>query len=128
MPSAVRSNTWVSLPPMPLTPSSASAASATSPSAPIASAVDWPADALALPLVAAADTVAFPPDWVARASTKPPTGPATSPTPTAHPLPLVNVLRDDVVAPCLDRDEVLGQAPATEHGLFRVPRILGEAP
>ena len=48
--------------------------------------------------------------------------------PTAHPLPLVNVLRDDVVAPCLDRDEVLGQAPATEHGLFRVPRILGEAP
>jgi aspartyl-tRNA(Asn)/glutamyl-tRNA(Gln) amidotransferase subunit C len=48
--------------------------------------------------------------------------------PTAHPLPLVNVLRDDVVAPCLDRDEVLAQAPATETGMFRVPRILGEEP
>ena len=48
--------------------------------------------------------------------------------PTAHPLPLVNVLRDDVVAPSLDRDEVLGQAPAVEADRFRVPRILGEAP
>ena len=48
--------------------------------------------------------------------------------PTAHPLPLENVLRDDVVVPGLDRDEVLSQAPATEDGLFRVPRILGEAP
>ncbi|MCU1463436.1 MAG: aspartyl/glutamyl-tRNA(Asn/Gln) amidotransferase subunit [Acidimicrobiales bacterium] len=48
--------------------------------------------------------------------------------PTAHPLPLVNVLRDDVVTPCLDRDEVLAQAPAIEAGMFRVPRILGEAP
>ena len=48
--------------------------------------------------------------------------------PTAHPLPLVNVLRDDAVAPCLDRDEVLAQAPAEESGMFRVPRILGEAP
>src|SRR5262249_33935599 len=48
--------------------------------------------------------------------------------PTAHPLPLVNVLRDDVPEPSLDRDEVLSQAPAAEGGLFRVPRILGEAP
>jgi aspartyl-tRNA(Asn)/glutamyl-tRNA(Gln) amidotransferase subunit C len=48
--------------------------------------------------------------------------------PTAHPLPLANVLRDDVVRPCLDRDEVLGQAPAAEADRFRVPRILGEAP
>ena len=48
--------------------------------------------------------------------------------PTAHPLPLENVLRDDVVRPSLDRDEVLGQAPAAEEGRFRVPRILGEAP
>ncbi len=48
--------------------------------------------------------------------------------PTAHPLPLVNVLRDDVGAPGLDRDEVLAQAPAVEDGRFRVPRILGEAP
>lgn len=48
--------------------------------------------------------------------------------PTAHPLPLVNVLRPDEVGPSLDRDEVLSQAPASEDGQFRVPRILGEAP
>jgi aspartyl-tRNA(Asn)/glutamyl-tRNA(Gln) amidotransferase subunit C len=48
--------------------------------------------------------------------------------PTAHPLPLENVLREDTVVPCLDRDEVLSQAPAVEADRFRVPRILGEAP
>lgn len=48
--------------------------------------------------------------------------------PTAHPLPLVNVLRDDVSVPGLDRDAVLAMAPASEDGRFRVPRILGEAP
>ena len=47
--------------------------------------------------------------------------------PTAHPLPLVNVLRDDTVTPSLDRDEVLDQAPATEDGRFKVPPILGIA-
>jgi aspartyl-tRNA(Asn)/glutamyl-tRNA(Gln) amidotransferase subunit C len=44
--------------------------------------------------------------------------------PTAHPLPLGNVLRDDEVRPSLDRDEVLASAPAVEDGRFRVPRIL----
>jgi aspartyl-tRNA(Asn)/glutamyl-tRNA(Gln) amidotransferase subunit C len=48
--------------------------------------------------------------------------------PTAHPLPLVNVLRDDVVIPSLDRDEVLAMAPDAAGGRFRVPRILGEVP
>lgn len=48
--------------------------------------------------------------------------------PTAHPLPLINVLREDVAVPSLDRDEVLAQAPASEDDRFRVPRILGEAP
>jgi aspartyl-tRNA(Asn)/glutamyl-tRNA(Gln) amidotransferase subunit C len=48
--------------------------------------------------------------------------------PTAHPLPLVNVLREDVPVPSLDRDEVLAQAPAVEDARFKVPRILGEAP
>jgi len=47
---------------------------------------------------------------------------------TAHPLPLVNVLRADEVRPCLDRDEVLAGAPQAEDGRFRVPRVLGEAP
>jgi aspartyl-tRNA(Asn)/glutamyl-tRNA(Gln) amidotransferase subunit C len=48
--------------------------------------------------------------------------------PTAHPLPVHNVLRDDDPLPGLDRDEVLAQAPAAEGGRFRVPRMLGEAP
>jgi aspartyl-tRNA(Asn)/glutamyl-tRNA(Gln) amidotransferase subunit C len=48
--------------------------------------------------------------------------------PTAHPVPLVNVLRPDEVRPSLDRDEVLAQAPLAEDRRFRVPRILGEAP
>ena len=47
--------------------------------------------------------------------------------PTAHPVPLVNVFRDDVVTPGTDRDEVLGQAPAVEDGQFKVPPALGEA-
>ncbi len=48
--------------------------------------------------------------------------------PTAHPLPLVNVLRADEPRACLDRDEVLAQAPASESGRFKVPRVLGDAP
>lgn len=48
--------------------------------------------------------------------------------PTAHPLPLVNVLRADEPRPSLDRAEVLAMAPATEDNRFRVPRILGEEP
>jgi aspartyl-tRNA(Asn)/glutamyl-tRNA(Gln) amidotransferase subunit C len=48
--------------------------------------------------------------------------------PTAHPLPLRDVLRDDEVRPSLDRDEVLAQAPASEGGRFSVPPGLGEAP
>ncbi|HEV7886802.1 MAG TPA: Asp-tRNA(Asn)/Glu-tRNA(Gln) amidotransferase subunit GatC [Acidimicrobiales bacterium] len=48
--------------------------------------------------------------------------------PTAHPLPLENVLREDEERPSLDRDEVLAMAPEAEDGRFRVPRILGEAP
>lgn len=48
--------------------------------------------------------------------------------PTAHPLPIQNVLRDDVTEPCLDRDEVLAAAPSVELDRFRVPRILGETP
>ncbi|HET7487990.1 MAG TPA: Asp-tRNA(Asn)/Glu-tRNA(Gln) amidotransferase subunit GatC [Acidimicrobiales bacterium] len=48
--------------------------------------------------------------------------------PTAHPLPLRNVLRPDEVRPSLDRDEVLAMAPHAEDGRFRVPAILGEEP
>jgi len=48
--------------------------------------------------------------------------------PTAHPLPLRNVLRDDVVVPSLDRDEILAAAPDVEDGRIRVPRIISEEP
>jgi aspartyl-tRNA(Asn)/glutamyl-tRNA(Gln) amidotransferase subunit C len=36
-------------------------------------------------------------------------------------------LRGDVLVPCLDRDVLLGQAPAADRtaGLFKVPRVLG---
>jgi aspartyl-tRNA(Asn)/glutamyl-tRNA(Gln) amidotransferase subunit C len=47
--------------------------------------------------------------------------------PMTQPYPLANVFRPDVIGDCLDRDEVLAQAPAAEDGRFRVPPILGEA-
>ena len=48
--------------------------------------------------------------------------------PTSHPYPLENVVRPDEVRPCLERDEVLAEAPSAEDGMFRVPPVLGEAP
>jgi aspartyl-tRNA(Asn)/glutamyl-tRNA(Gln) amidotransferase subunit C len=47
---------------------------------------------------------------------------------TAHPFGLVNVVREDVLRPCLSRDEVLAMAPDAQDGRFAVPRIMGEAP
>jgi aspartyl-tRNA(Asn)/glutamyl-tRNA(Gln) amidotransferase subunit C len=46
--------------------------------------------------------------------------------PTAHVLPLVNVLRDDEVRPSYPVDAMLANAPEPEDGQFRVPRILEE--
>ncbi|GAA0721376.1 Asp-tRNA(Asn)/Glu-tRNA(Gln) amidotransferase subunit GatC [Dactylosporangium roseum] len=46
--------------------------------------------------------------------------------PTSHSVPLTNVFRDDVVAPCLPRADVLAGAPDAEDNRFRVPRILDE--
>lgn len=46
--------------------------------------------------------------------------------PFHHPLGLINVTRPDEVRPSLDREEVLGQAPAVEDDRFRVPPALGE--
>jgi len=48
--------------------------------------------------------------------------------PTAHPLPLENVFREDDPRPCLERAEVLSQAPSVEAERFRVPRILEANP
>jgi aspartyl-tRNA(Asn)/glutamyl-tRNA(Gln) amidotransferase subunit C len=48
--------------------------------------------------------------------------------PMTQPYPLVNVLRADVPQPCLDREEVLAAAPASEDGRFRVPPTVGYEP
>ncbi len=45
---------------------------------------------------------------------------------TSHPLPLVNVFRDDVPVAPLPVADVLAGAPASEDGRFMVPQILGE--
>lgn len=50
----------------------------------------------------------------------------TGVAPTAHPLPLRNVTRDDAVRPSLKQAEVVQNAPAAEQGMFRVPKILSE--
>ncbi len=52
----------------------------------------------------------------------------TGVAPTNHPVPLLNVLREDTVVPSLDQDEVLAQAPAAEDGRFKVPPILTVEP
>lgn len=45
---------------------------------------------------------------------------------TSHPVPLTNVLREDVPGPTLDVEELLAGAPASEDSMFLVPQILGE--
>lgn len=44
--------------------------------------------------------------------------------PTSHPLPLKNVMREDVVKPGLTQEEALSGAPRAEGGYFVVPRII----
>ncbi len=47
--------------------------------------------------------------------------------PMAHPLPVTDVLREDVPAPSLSTEEALAAAPAREGGFFRVPRVLDQS-
>lgn len=44
--------------------------------------------------------------------------------PTAHVVPMQNVLREDAVKPSLSRDDALANAPDSESGCFRVPKII----
>jgi aspartyl-tRNA(Asn)/glutamyl-tRNA(Gln) amidotransferase subunit C len=44
--------------------------------------------------------------------------------PTAHVLPIYNVMREDEVGESLDREKVLENAPEKENGQFKVPRIV----
>lgn len=45
-------------------------------------------------------------------------------SPLAHPLPLANVLRDDVPADGYDTEQALAQAPERVGDHFRVPVVL----
>jgi aspartyl-tRNA(Asn)/glutamyl-tRNA(Gln) amidotransferase subunit C len=44
--------------------------------------------------------------------------------PTAHPIELSNVFREDVVVPPKPPDMILSNAPERDGPLFRVPKIL----
>lgn len=44
--------------------------------------------------------------------------------PTAHPLPLGNIMRADDVEPSLSQAAILANAPEQEDGLFRVRAVL----
>ena len=46
--------------------------------------------------------------------------------PTSHPIPVNNVVREDVVRPSLTPQEALPGAPAQSEDRFKVPQILGE--
>ncbi|WP_324653592.1 Asp-tRNA(Asn)/Glu-tRNA(Gln) amidotransferase subunit GatC [Georgenia sp. H159] len=45
---------------------------------------------------------------------------------TSHPIPLTNVMREDVVEQPLSVADAISGAPASEDGQFVVPQILGE--
>jgi len=44
--------------------------------------------------------------------------------PTAHAMPLVNVMRPDEIRPSLSTAEALRNAPSQANGLFLVPKIV----
>ena len=46
--------------------------------------------------------------------------------PTAHPLSLSNVFRDDVVHLCWTHDQALHNAPDRHESFFRVPKVLDQ--
>ncbi|MDJ0317077.1 MULTISPECIES: Asp-tRNA(Asn)/Glu-tRNA(Gln) amidotransferase subunit GatC [Arthrobacter] len=46
---------------------------------------------------------------------------------TSHPIPLTNVMREDVVGHVLTAEEALSGAPDSADGRFKVPAILEES-
>lgn len=44
--------------------------------------------------------------------------------PTSHSVPLDTVMRDDETEPCLDKEDVLSNAPRREGDYFRVKAVL----
>ncbi len=47
--------------------------------------------------------------------------------PMAHAVEVVDVFRDDVARPSLDRDDALANAPNRDDECYLVPAVLGEA-
>lgn len=47
--------------------------------------------------------------------------------PTAHPLPLCDVRREDVVGPTLSSEQATASAPQRKDGFFRVPKVLDQS-
>ena len=47
--------------------------------------------------------------------------------PTSHSVPLSNVMRADQVSPSLSQEDALANAPETQDGRFKVPRIIEDA-
>lgn len=43
--------------------------------------------------------------------------------PMAHPIPVVNVMREDIVKYEQTKEELMKNAPAEEDGFFKVPKI-----
>ncbi len=46
--------------------------------------------------------------------------------PTAHAIPVYNVLRKDELGQSLDHDSVMANAPASTDGQIRVPKIIDQ--
>ena len=44
--------------------------------------------------------------------------------PTSHVIPIQNVFREDEVRPSLSREQAFANAPDTDGGCFRVPKII----
>jgi aspartyl-tRNA(Asn)/glutamyl-tRNA(Gln) amidotransferase subunit C len=44
--------------------------------------------------------------------------------PTSHAVPIVNAMREDVKTPSLPQEVALRNAPESEDGRFKVPRII----
>lgn len=50
----------------------------------------------------------------------------TNVEPTAHPLPIRNVLRDDVQGEPIGAEKALANAPARAEDYFKVPKVLDQ--
>ena len=46
--------------------------------------------------------------------------------PISHVIDVCNAFRDDMVGPSFSREAALENAPDTEQGFFKVPRIIGD--